>query len=198
VGAAEVGLLAALVGAWGAISVFVGPIFGWHPTSTSAWDWTMQNWLLHLIPGAVAIGAGLIILMTSAARNASTRAPLGLSALLLVAAGSWFVLGPVVWPIFYSGPAFTPGTDATTNFVNQLGSSLGPGLLLAILGGMALKAGLARPAVAVDEGGPPSGESPTAAEPVVEQAPAAGATGREGETPMGSEPVGEDQVGRGL
>jgi hypothetical protein len=154
IGAAEVGLFAALVGAWGAISVFVGPTFGYQPTSASFWDWTTQNWLLHLVPGAVAVFAGLMILAASPTRREVGRGPLGLAALLIIAAGSWFVLGPAAWPIFESGSAFATGTNATTNFINQLGSSLGPGLLLAILGGMAMKAGIARPAVALGEAGP--------------------------------------------
>jgi hypothetical protein len=168
IGAAEVGLLAALVGAWGALSVFVGPIFGYQPTSTSSWDWTTQNGLLHLIPGAVGVGAGLLILASSPARDRIGRGPLGLGALLLIAAGAWFVLGPVAWPIFGTGPAFATGVGAKTNFINQLGSSLGPGLLLAILGGMATKAGIARPAVALGDEVPahvPASTAPAAVSP---------------------------------
>jgi hypothetical protein len=171
IGAAEVGLLAALVGAWGALSVFVGPIFGYQPTSATSWDWTMQNWLLHLVPGAVAVFAGVIILVNSPARRVIGRGPLALGSLLLVAAGSWFVLGPVAWPIFESSPPFATGVDATTNFVNQLGSSLGPGLLLAMLGGMAMKAGIARPAVELGEAAPA-----TAAPVVAAEEPVAGGT----------------------
>ena len=69
IGAAEVGLLAALVGAWGAISVFVGPDFGYRPTTAGAWAWTTQNWFLHLLPGAVAVAAGLMILSASPSRR---------------------------------------------------------------------------------------------------------------------------------
>ena len=153
VGAAEVGLLAALVGAWGALSVFVGPTFGYQPTSADAWSWTTQNWLLHLVPGAAAVVAGLMILSASPGRHrrAGHGAPIGLAALILVCAGAWFVIGPALWATFESGQPYATGTDAWTSFVNQVGSSLGPGILLAMLGGMAFKAVIARPAAAVHD-----------------------------------------------
>ena len=130
IGAAEVGLLAALVGAWGAISVFVGPDFGYRPTSAGTWAWTTQNWLLHLLPGAVAVFAGLMILSASPSRrHDGTGAPIGLAALLIIASGAWFVIGPALWATFESGQPFATGTSAWTSFLNQLGSSLGPGHL---------------------------------------------------------------------
>jgi hypothetical protein len=153
-GAAEVGLLSALVGAWGGICVFVGPYFGYRPTSATTWQWTTNNWLLHLLPGAVAFAAGLMILSVTPARRAAavtSGSLLGLAALLLIASGAWFVIGPALWPTFQSSPAFATGTTAWTSFWNQLGANLGPGVLLAVFGGMALKASFARPAVAVEE-----------------------------------------------
>jgi hypothetical protein len=132
--------------------VFVGPYFGYRPTSATTWQWTTNNWLLHLLPGAVAVVGGLMVLAASPLRRAGRAgAPLGLAALLLVAAGAWFVIGPALWPTFQSSPPFATGTGAWTSFWNQLGANLGPGVLLAALGGMALKASLARPAVAIEE-----------------------------------------------
>jgi hypothetical protein len=145
-------LLAALVGAWGGISVYVGPLFGYQPTSADSWSWTTQNWLLHLLPGAVAVVAGLMILSASPSRrHDGTGAPIGLAALMIVASGAWFVIGPSAWATFESGQPFATGTNAMTSFLNQLGTSLGPGLLLAVLGGMALKAVIARPAATVQD-----------------------------------------------
>jgi hypothetical protein len=168
VGAVGVGVLAALVGAWGAISVFVGPYFGYEPTSTSTWDWTTQNWFLHLLPGAVAFVAGLMIASITPSRRAQGgSSSVGLASLLVIAAGAWFVIGPALWPTFASSAPFASGTSAGTAFLNQLGSSLGPGLLLAVLGGMALKAVIARPAVALGEG-----EVGEVGEPAMTQRPA--------------------------
>jgi hypothetical protein len=147
-----VGLLAALVGAWGGICVFVGPYFGYRPTSATTWQWTTNNWLLHLLPGAVALAAGVMIMTLSPVRRgAGVRSALGLAALVVTAAGAWFVIGPALWPTFQSTPAYATGTGAWTSFWNQLGANLGPGVLLAFFGGMALKASIARPALAVGE-----------------------------------------------
>jgi hypothetical protein len=152
-----VGLLSALVGAWGGICVFVGPYFGYAPTSATTWQWTTNNWLLHLLPGAVALAAGVMIMTLSPARRGEgVRSALGLAALLVTATGAWFVIGPALWPTFQSTPAYATGTGAWTSFWNQLGANLGPGLLLAFFGGMALKASIARPALAVGE---PTGEA---------------------------------------
>jgi hypothetical protein len=108
--------------------------------------------MLHLLPGAVAVAAGLMIMTLSPVRRVSgVRSGLGLAALLLAASGAWFVIGPALWPTFQSSPAYATGTSAWTSFWNQLGANLGPGLLLAFFGGMVLKASVARPAVAVGE-----------------------------------------------
>jgi hypothetical protein len=132
----------------------VGPSFGYQPTSATTWQWTTNNWLLHLLPAAVAFAAGLMILSVTPARRAAavtSGSLLGLAALLLIASGAWFVIGPALWPTFQSSQAFATGTTAWTSFWNQLGANLGPGVLLAVFGGMALKASFARPPVAVEE-----------------------------------------------
>lgn len=144
-GASLAGTLAVLVGAWGAISVFVGPYFGYHPTTDSTWSWTTQNWLLHLIPGAVGFVGGLLAVEETRRRKVGAGGTLGIPALSIMAAGIWFVIGPAVWPIFESGPAFSATSSPGGAALNVIGSSFGPGLLLAILGGMAWKAGIARP-----------------------------------------------------
>src|ERR1700760_1763865 len=83
-GAAWVGLLSALVGAWGALCVFIGPYFDYRPTSSTTWQWTTNNWLLHLLPGAVAVVAGLMIVTLSPMRRpGGVRSALGLAALLV-------------------------------------------------------------------------------------------------------------------
>jgi hypothetical protein len=134
------GLLTVLLGAWGAIVAFVGPEFGYRATATGSWQWTTTNWLLHLVPGAVGVVAGLLILSWAPGwASARARGALGLAALLTVAAGAWFVIGPALWPWFESSAAYGPASDAQTSFVNQVGANLGPGILLAVLGGMALK-----------------------------------------------------------
>ena len=147
-GAGGVGMWTVLLAAWGGIAVFVGPLFGYHPTSGTAWDWSRPNWLLHAIPGAVGVFAGLMMLGMIGARGVGRRSGISLAALLAMAAGAWFVIGPVAYRmIFSSGSAYSQTSSATDNFVHQIGANLGPGALLLVLAGMALKAGIANPRV---------------------------------------------------
>jgi hypothetical protein len=133
------GALTVLLGAWGAIVAFVGPEFGYRATTTASWQWTTTNWLLHLVPGALAVVAGLALLGLVAGTTRLSRAVLAFAALATIVAGAWLVVGPALWPWFESSAAYGPARDAQTSFANQVGANLGPGLLLAVLGGMALK-----------------------------------------------------------
>ena len=150
-GVAGMGALAALLGAWAAVVAFVGPEFGYHATNSSSWQWTTANWLLHLVPGAVAFVAGLCVMFLARATTLSARSMLRLAALAIVAAGAWLVIGPALWPVFESGSPYGPAGTAQTSFTNQIGANLGPGLLLVLLGGMIYQAvGASRPAPAYD------------------------------------------------
>lgn len=146
-GASFSGLLALLVGTWAAIAVYIGPYFGYRPTTVQTWTWNTQNWMLHLAPGAAAAVAGLILLAVGPSRRTLLGGALALPGLLLLVAGGWFVVGPAAWPLIESGPAFAGATTHSAAFANQIGTTLGPGVVLAILAGMALKAGLARPII---------------------------------------------------
>jgi hypothetical protein len=132
------GLLAVLIGAWGGIVPYLGPTFGYHSTAAGGWYWDWQHSLLYLIPGAVTVLMGLWMWgLAARTRIGAGRFGSLLAAIVLLAAGAWFVLGPVVWAIFYSTAVFEPAS-ATNNFLNQLGYNLGPGLIIAALGGMTL------------------------------------------------------------
>lgn len=187
------GILIALVGIWGAISVFVGPVFGWGPTTGTSWSWTTQNWMLHLAPGAAALVCGILILAANPRRLAGGRGVIDLAALVVVAAGVWFVIGPALWGVFETGPAFTSGTP-TNEFWYQLGSSLGPGLALTFLGGMALKAGITRTGMAVAEPVPAAPvaaahAAPVTRAPLASEAPVVPEAGPVTETRIDEPPV---------
>lgn len=137
------GLLIVLLGAWGGIVPYIGPRFGYRASGSGSFHWTTTHSLLYLAPGAVAVAWGLIILATLAASGGRGLPVVKvLAALGVIACGAWFVLGPVVWPIFSSAVVFAPATPLV-RFVNEVGYNLGPGLLLAILGTVLL----ARPAL---------------------------------------------------
>lgn len=141
---AGLGLLSVLAGAWGGIVAYIGPTFGYQSNGSGSWVWSWQHSLLHLIPGAVAVAAGLLMwAMAARTRGGSGRLGSGLAGLALLASGAWFVLGPVVWPIYHTSPVFGPASP-TDNFVNQLGYNLGPGLVIVALGGLTLASAATR------------------------------------------------------
>jgi type IV secretory pathway VirB2 component (pilin) len=193
-GVAGMGILTALLGAWAALVGFVGPEFGYQATNNASWQWTTANWLLHLIPGAVAFVAGLAAVALAGATTLGGRTLLRLTGLVIVAAGAWLVIGPALWPVFESGSPYGSAATAQTSFTHQIGANLGPGLLLVALGAMIYEAVSARRLAPAYEGpagavGGPTGAvvSPTGA---VENPAAEETTGRaaEGDPPEGERP----------
>jgi len=132
--------LAVLLGAWTVVVAFVGPAFGYRATATQSWQWTATNWLLHLVPGAITVGSGLLIIALARGRAAGARGAIRLCALAMILAGAWMVIGPALWPVFESGRPYVGSSDATTAFVREVGANLGPGLLVVVLGAMILEA----------------------------------------------------------
>jgi hypothetical protein len=137
----------------------------------------------------------MIMTLSPAQHVRGVRSVLGLAAVLLTASGAWFVIGPALWPTFQSTPAYTTGTGAWTSFWNQLGANLGPGLLLAFFGGMALKASTARPAVTVGE--PVADSDPEVAPPEMQgvTAPGGGRAIYHERTTTTTQPTGETRDG---
>jgi hypothetical protein len=81
------GVLLVLLGAWGALIAFIGPYFNYSYRSDNTWVWTSQRGWLEVLPGAVTVLGGLILLMSGSRIGASVGAWLG------VAGGVWFVIG---------------------------------------------------------------------------------------------------------
>lgn len=84
------GLLVVALGAWGALIPFVGPYFGYGFGSHAAWHYTANRMWLDILPGAVAVAAGMLML------SAATRRAGMLAGLLGLAAGAWFAVGPAI------------------------------------------------------------------------------------------------------
>jgi hypothetical protein len=161
--AAGTGLLMTLLAAWGGIVAFVGPMFGFRATASSSWQWTTNNWLLHLVPGAVGVLAGIMVLLWASSAAAGARDGLRLAALMALAAGAWFVIGPAAWPAFEPSSAYHVAATSTGAFLYRLGANLGPGFLLGTLGGTALKAS-APVAAVLDGAGEPGSSAPPSAQ----------------------------------
>ncbi|MEV0338495.1 hypothetical protein AB0H49_05670 [Nocardia sp. NPDC050713] len=84
------GLAVLLLGAWGALIPFLGPSFDFAFTPDEPWVWTAARGWLEVLPGAAAVIGGLLMLVSRNRLVASFGAWLG------VAAGFWFVIGPVL------------------------------------------------------------------------------------------------------
>ncbi|TSE00320.1 hypothetical protein FOS14_07785 [Skermania sp. ID1734] len=81
------GFLLVLLGIWGALIPFIGPLVHWAYTPDVAWTWTSARGWLEVLPGAVTFFAGLILLQTA------NRAVAHFAGWLAAASGAWFVIG---------------------------------------------------------------------------------------------------------
>jgi hypothetical protein len=123
------GFLLVALGAWGALIPFVGPYFDYQIGTTSTWDWSMDRFWLSVLPGAVAVLGGLIMLLSV------RRASASFGGLLALAGGLWFIAGPSVsmlWNdgVIATGPAI--GDDGT-RVLEWIGFFYGTGGLITTL-----------------------------------------------------------------
>jgi hypothetical protein len=84
------GLLILVLGVWGALVPFVGPYFHFALGPTKSWTWTSGRLWLSVLPGIAAAIGGLMLI------SAGPRPTGKLGALLALAAGIWFAIGPDV------------------------------------------------------------------------------------------------------
>ncbi|MGD0594994.1 MAG: hypothetical protein ABSB54_15110 [Acidimicrobiales bacterium] len=144
-GLALVAVLVILVGAWGGIVPFLGPSIHFNADGSSAWHLSLRHELLWLAPGALALLMG-ILLLAHVRKVKSKNARFGSvwTGFLTALSGAWFVAGPLAWPVLKSSETvFRPATP-THELLYQLGWSLGPGIVLILLGGCAIGFALRR------------------------------------------------------
>jgi hypothetical protein len=86
------GVFLLVLGAWAALVPFIGPYLNvaYTPDPDTAWHWTAARGWLEVVPGCVALAAGLLLIM-SASRVVTT-----LTAWFAAAAGAWLVVGPAL------------------------------------------------------------------------------------------------------
>src|ERR1022692_1000754 len=131
-----VGVVTILISAWGALIPFVEPIFGFHATGTPSLHWNAAHTLLAVVPGAVGVGMGFVILWAASqvadGRGRVSRLAAGLITILC---GAWFIVGPRAWPVITThGVYFVPATPLRS-LLYQIGYALGTGVILVVCGG---------------------------------------------------------------
>src|SRR6266700_4960723 len=130
------GVLLMLLGVWGALIPFVGPYFHYAYTPDSAWTWTAGRLWMEIVPGA-AVAVGGLIPLASALRPSAM-----LGGGLAAAGGAWFVIGPLLHPLWPGVTALSTGAPASTTTLiavaEQIGFFTGLGLVIVFLAAGAL------------------------------------------------------------
>lgn len=125
------GLLLIALGVWGAVAPFVGPQFGFGYNDSG--DWTAAHGWLEVLPGAVTVVGGVLLL---ASRNRVTAM---LGGWLAVLAGAWFVVGRAVAGPLGLGDVGAPVASTDTQRLwLELSYFHGLGALVVFLGAAAL------------------------------------------------------------
>jgi hypothetical protein len=120
-----------LLGVWGAVIPFVGPYFDYAYAPDKSWTWTAARFWLEVLPGGVAFFAGLILLLTA------HRVVAWLGAWLAIAAGAWFVVGPLLAPAWRANYLGSPVGDRTDVAVEGIGMFYGLGAAIILLAAFA-------------------------------------------------------------
>jgi hypothetical protein len=127
------GVLLILLGAWGALVPFIGPYFDYSYGTDSTWVWTAARGWLEVLPGAVTVVGGWLLLVS---RNRVTGSTGGWLAAL---AGAWFVIGQSLAPLWHIGDVGAPlSTRDSGRAVAQLGYFYGLGVVIVFLAAFAL------------------------------------------------------------
>jgi hypothetical protein len=137
------GLLVILLGIWGALIPFVGPYFHYAFGSFQTWHYTSERLWLCIIPGAVAVIGGLMLL------RSSHRSSGLLGGWLAMAAGAWFAVGPTISLLWHHAgdPIGVPMGGHTRQALEWLGYFTGLGVLIVALAAFATGRYFSRPRV---------------------------------------------------
>jgi hypothetical protein len=129
------GFLLILLGLWGALVPFIGPYFHFAYTPDKAWTYNTGRLWLELLPGA-AVFLGGVLLMAARSRHTAL-----FGALMAVAAGAWFTLGPVLSPLWNNHVALGGSPASSTVYMRimeQLGFFTALGVVIVFVAGTAL------------------------------------------------------------
>jgi hypothetical protein len=127
------GFLLILLGIWGALVPFVGPLFDFAFSPDREWVWTAARGWLEVLPGAATAVGGFLLLSS---RNRFTAM---LGGWLTVLAGAWFVVGrALAGPLALGDPGVPVAATETKRVALELTYFYGLGALIIFLGAIAL------------------------------------------------------------
>jgi hypothetical protein len=134
-GIVTVGVVTILISAWGALIPFVEPIFGFHATGTPSFHWNAAHTLLAVVPGAVGVAMGFVVLW-AASRVAVGRGRITLvwAGLITILSGAWFIVGPRAWPVITTHGVYFASASPVRGLLYQVGYALGTGVILVVCG----------------------------------------------------------------
>jgi hypothetical protein len=129
------GLIIVLLGIWAGLVPFVGPYFHFAMHSNQHWQWFADRFWLEVLPAIVAIVGGAILMV------GMTRASTMFGALLALAAGLWFIVGPNVSMLWNNGAVTVGppmGAHNITRTLEWIGFFYGVGGLITMFSSYAL------------------------------------------------------------
>jgi hypothetical protein len=129
------GLALVLLGIWGGIIPFIGPIFSFAYTPDVAWHYTMGRLWLEILPAVATVLGGLILL------GSASRVAIQFGAWLAAAAGAWFVVGQLLSRLWTGGaPAagVPAGTSTLEIVLEQIAFFAGLGVVIVFFAAVAL------------------------------------------------------------
>jgi hypothetical protein len=134
-------LLIVALGVWGALIPFVGPYFHYGFGTHHAWHYSANRLWLDIVPGVVAVIAGLMLL-SSARRTSGVFA-----GWLALAAGVWFAVGPSISLLWHhdANPIGAPIGGYIRAAAEQVGYFYGLGVVIAALAAFAIGRFVSRP-----------------------------------------------------
>jgi hypothetical protein len=129
------GTLLILLGAWGGLIPFIGPYFHYAYTPDTAWTYSSGRMWLEVLPGAVTLVGGLIVL-------ASRSRPVAVTGAWLAAlGGGWFAVGGVLAPLWMragTAAAGTPVGGTAARTAEQIGFFAGLGVAIVFMAALAI------------------------------------------------------------
>ncbi len=129
------GLVILIAGIWGGLIPFLGPVFHFTLGPDHAWRWTTGRLWLSVLPAAAAVLGGLILM------GGGPRLSGRLGALIALAGGVWFAVGPdvsMLWNHGVSQAGVPHGTHTVTRMLEFLTLHSGIGVLITAFAAYAL------------------------------------------------------------